>query len=179
MNLKKYLTFISLILLCNTLSFADSKAEIDANINVALQEFYEHSPEGEILSKKAKGILVFPKITKVGFILGAGYGEGALLKNGKTIEYYSNITGSVGYQLGIEKRSQVVLFLEEEALSEFIESDGWDGGADASFTIATIGVAGTTSYENIKDPVVAFIFSNQGLMFNFSIEGSKITKLDK
>ena len=178
MSLIKFLLLVAFVLF-HVNSFADSKAEIDANINVALQEFYEHSPEGEILSKKAKGILVFPKLTKVGFILGAEYGEGALLKQGKSVQYYSNITGSVGYQVGIEKRAQVVLFLEDDALNDFIKSDGWDGGADASFSIATIGAGGVASYENIKDPVVAFIFSNKGLMLNFSIEGSKITKLNK
>ena len=31
----------------------------------------------------------------------------------------------------------------------------------------------------IKDPVIGFIFSNKGLMYNLTFEGSKITKLDK
>jgi hypothetical protein len=30
---------------------------------------------------------------------------------------------------------------------------------------------------NIKEPVIGFIFSNRGLMYNLTFEGSKITRL--
>jgi len=32
---------------------------------------------------------------------------------------------------------------------------------------------------SINDPVVGFIFSSKGLMYNLTLEGSKITKIDK
>ena len=32
--------------------------------------------------------------------------------------------------------------------------------------------------ENIKDPIISFIFSPKGLMVNASVEGTKITKID-
>ena len=37
----------------------------------------------------------------------------------------------------------------------------------------------TIDTANIKDPVVGFIFGAKGLMYNLTLEGSKIHKLDK
>jgi len=33
--------------------------------------------------------------------------------------------------------------------------------------------------ETLKKPIIAFVFSNKGLMANLTLEGSKITKIDK
>jgi lipid-binding SYLF domain-containing protein len=38
---------------------------------------------------------------------------------------------------------------------------------------------GDVDTNTIKDPVIGFIFSNKGLMYNLIFEGSKITRLDK
>ena len=32
---------------------------------------------------------------------------------------------------------------------------------------------------NIKDPIVAFVFGQKGLMYNLTLEGSKVNKLHK
>ena len=37
----------------------------------------------------------------------------------------------------------------------------------------------TIDSKNIKDPVVGFIFNSKGLMYNLTLEGSKITKINK
>jgi lipid-binding SYLF domain-containing protein len=44
--------------------------------------------------EKAIGILVFPGIVKGGFIVGGQYGEGALIKDGKTVGYYNTVAAS-------------------------------------------------------------------------------------
>jgi lipid-binding SYLF domain-containing protein len=42
-----------------------------------------------------------------------------------------------------------------------------------------MGAGKTIDTNNLKDPVVGFIFGSKGLMYNLTLEGSKITKLDK
>ena len=32
---------------------------------------------------------------------------------------------------------------------------------------------------DITDPIVGFVFSNEGLMYNLTLEGSKYTKIDR
>ena len=92
-------------------------------------------------------------------------------------QYYNNISGSVGFQFGVEKRSEVIIFLDKTALISFQTSGGWDGGADGSVAIATFGTGEAFTLENIKDPIVSFIFSPEGLMVNASLEGTKISKI--
>ena len=177
MQLLKPIFLIFLLSLSNVI-FAASKIEIDAEIDEALEFLYKESPAAKTLAAKAKGILVFPSIVKAGWVFGGSYGEGALLVNEKKVQYYNNISGSLGFQFGIEKRSEIIMFLEQSALDNFKKNDGWDGGADGSIAIATFGAGMDVTVENIKDPIISFIFSPKGLMVNASVEGTKITKID-
>ena len=55
------------------------------------------------------------------------YGEGALIIGGKKVQYYNNIAGSIGFQIGVEKSSEVYMFLKADALKEFRNASGWSG----------------------------------------------------
>jgi len=176
--MKKISALVLIIMFYTQTIVAASKAEIDAEIRVALEELYKFSPVAEELSKNAKGILIFPNIFKAGFILGAAYGEGALIVDGIKVQYYNNIAGSIGFQLGAEKRSEVYIFLDDKALEEFRNSEGWNGGGDANVSIAIWGVGELVDIQSVKDPVVAFVYSNQGLMYNISLEGSKFSRIN-
>ena len=76
------------LLIFSQAGFTASKAEVDAEINAALDELYKTSPAAKELASKAKGILVFPSIVKAGFVIGGSYGEGALIIGGKKVQYY-------------------------------------------------------------------------------------------
>lgn len=47
-----------------TPAMADTAAQIDKDVNAALQKLYTQTPAAKDLSKVAKGILVFPSIIK-------------------------------------------------------------------------------------------------------------------
>lgn len=178
--MKKIIPFIATILLMfSQVGFAASKAEIDAEIKAALAELYKTTPAAKELSARAQGILVFPSIVKAGLGIGGSYGEGALIIGGKKVQYYNNIAGSIGFQIGVEKRSEVYMFLKADALKQFRNASGWNAGGDASVAVAIWGAGGAANVESIKDPVVAFVFSPKGLMYNLTLEGSKINKIDK
>ena len=179
MRLRLGMWILLLLVSFSQLSIAASKAEIDAQIDEVLQKFFEFSPAAKTLASKAEGILVFPSIVKAGWVIGGSYGEGALRVKNQNIQYYNNISGSVGFQFGIEKRSEILIFMSKDALVYFQKNKGWDGGADGSVAIANFGVGEDLTAENIKDPVISFIFSPQGLMVNASLEGTKISKIDE
>ena len=69
--------------------------------------------------------------------------------------------------------------MTEEAFDRFRSSDGWEIGVDGSVTVVKAGVAGEIDTTTIGDPVIGFVFGEEGLMANLSLEGAKITKLDK
>ena len=91
-------------------AWAASAREIDAGIEETLERFYEEVDAGKKLVKDAKGVLVFPGVYKAGIVLGGEYGEGALQINGKTVDYYSSTSASIGLQLGAQKKRIVILY---------------------------------------------------------------------
>ena len=157
----------------------DSREELDANVREAIEELYKHSSAAKELAGHASGMLVFPKVVKGGAIIGGEYGEGALLVGGGTVTYYSLASGSIGFQLGVQRKSQVILFMNPKVLEKFRNSKGWKAGVDGSVALATLGAGGQIDTETRKKPIIGFIFSNKGLMYNLTFEGSKISKIEK
>ncbi|MDO6419541.1 YSC84-related protein [Amphritea sp. 2_MG-2023] len=176
------------VMLCVTLSLlmfmpyqahAASAQEIESKVNQALSELYQHSAAGKELATNAAGILVFPEVIKAGIGIGGEYGEGALRVGGKTVSYYNVASASIGFQLGAQIKAEVLLFMTADALAKFRHSDGWEAGVDGSVALATLGAGGTLDSNTLQQPIIGFIFSNKGLMYNLSIEGSKITKIQR
>ena len=160
-------------------ALAASKAEIDAEVQEAIDNFYKHTSAGKRLAQQASGMLVFPKVFKAGIGIGGEYGEGALLVKGRTAAYYSIAAASIGFQLGAQVRSQIILFMNQKVLDNFRKSQGWQAGVDGSVALATLGAGGEISTETAKEPIIGFIFSNKGLMYNLTFEGSKITRIER
>ena len=158
---------------------AASKQEIDAEVREAPANFKTQTSAGHELGQKAAGMLVFPSVIKAGVGIGGEYGEGALLVKGKTVAYYNIAAASIGFQLGAQARTEIILLMTENALSKFRGSEGWKAGVDGSVALATLGAGGSIDTETAKKPIIGFIFSNKGLMANLTFEGSKITKLDR
>ena len=158
---------------------AASAKEIDIEVDAAIEKFKTEVGGGAKFLKSADGVLVFPSVIKAGFGIGGEYGEGALRINGKTVEYYSTAAASIGFQIGAQSKTVVLVFLDAKALQAFRASKGWKAGVDGSVALVKLGAGGAIDSENIKDPIVGFVFSNKGLMYNLTLEGSKYTKLDK
>jgi len=171
---------VGLILVFSTsLSFAGTAKEIDVSVDVALERFNKEIPGADSFVKKAKAVLVFPSVIKVGIGIGGEYGEGALRIGGKTVDYYSTMAASIGFQLGAQAKSIVLVFTEEGALKQFRNSDGWKAGVDGSVALISLGMGDSLDTINVKDPIVAFVFGQKGLMYNLTLEGSKFTKLQR
>ena len=63
--------------------------KIDRNVDEALNELYSTVPGAQELGVQAEGILIIPKIRKLGFFASGAYGEGALLIGPAKVDYYS------------------------------------------------------------------------------------------
>ena len=171
--------YVSFSLLFPIVASAASSEEINVGVDATLKRFGNEVTGGSEFLKKANGVLVFPKVIKAGVGIGGEYGEGALRIAGKTVEYYSTAAASIGLQLGAQTKSIVLVFLTNNALSNFRKSDGWKAGVDGSVALVEWGVGEDINTIDIKDPVVGFVFGNKGLMFNLTLEGSKFTKIVK
>lgn len=174
--------FIFVLLIAPNFSHVAQAAtakEIDVSVDVVLDRFKNDVKGAEGYLASAKGVLVLPNVVRVGFFFGGEYGEGALIVDGKTVDYYSTAAGSFGFQFGAQSKDIVIIFMEEKALTKFRDSLGWSAGVDGSIVIVDEGAGGSLDTENAKDPIVGFVFGLKGLMLNLSLEGSKFTKLAK
>jgi len=172
---------LALAAMAFTLAFAPvahagTAAEIDAAVKDALKRFSTEVKGGPEFLNSAKGMLVFPKVYKGGFIVGVEGGEGALLIGGKTADYYKTAAASWGLQAGAQAKTVIVAFMTDEALEKFRNSSGWKAGVDGSVAMVDVGAGAALDTKTIKDPVVGFVFGQKGLMANLTLEGSKYEK---
>jgi lipid-binding SYLF domain-containing protein len=158
---------------------AASAKEIDAGADDAIEKFEKEVNGGKSFLESSKGMLVFPRVLKGGAGFGGEYGEGAFRTKGKTVDYYSMLQGSFGFQLGGEIKTVYLVFRDEAAMNRFREGEGWKAGVDGSVSLVTVGAGGTIDTNNMKDPIVAFVLGQKGLMYNLSLEGTKFTKQHK
>lgn len=158
---------------------AASGAEIDADVDRTLQRFHHQIGGARDLTHRAAGVLVFPSVVKAGMGIGGEYGEGALRIRGRTVSYFNTVSASVGFQLGVQARSVIILFMTDHALESFRRKKGWKVGVDGSVALVTLGVGGSIDSNQIKQPVIGFILDNKGLMYNLTLEGSKITPISR
>jgi len=169
--------FTFFLFLLPQVSVAATRAEINRDVNIALDTLYRTSPAAKKISTISKGVLVFPGIIKGGFVVGGQYGEGALRVNGKTKGYYNTVSASYGLQAGAQSFGYALFFLDQKSLDYLNKSDGWELGTTPNLVVVDKGVARELSTTTANSGIYAFIFNQKGLMAGISIEGSKITRI--
>ena len=181
MNIKIVLatTGLAIALAAGVTAFAATEAQIDNKVSATLVHFNALNPENKTLGNKAAGVLVFPRVTKGGAGVAGEFGEGALRIDGKNVAYYSVSSASVGLTLGLAKHKEVILFMTQDGLDKFMSGHGWTIGADTNVAVLSKGAGGEYDTKTLQRPILGFVFGEKGLIGDVSLEGSKITKLDK
>jgi lipid-binding SYLF domain-containing protein len=155
----------------------DKRHTIDAGVDSTLARLYGAAKGSRELVSKAHGVLTFPSVIDAGFVVGGQYGEGSLRVGGRTVGYYSMVTGSIGWQIGAQSRAIVFLFMTDESLDRFRSTDGWSAGGDASVAVLKVGANGDVDTSTATGQVDAFVLTNSGLMAGVSLDGTKVTRL--
>jgi lipid-binding SYLF domain-containing protein len=179
-SLKRGITFL---LITFTVSFgfahADTRSEINNEARSVLKQLIASNANAKKLSEKAIATLVFPEVTKAGFILGGQYGDGVLFRQGRPVAYYNTAGGSYGLQAGAQQFGYVLFFMKEGALSALDSTQGFELGVGPSVVLVDQGAASSTTTITTQDDIYAFITAQKGVMAGIGIQGNKITKLDK
>ena len=156
---------------------AASAAQIDSAARAALRGLYTVNPKARALGSHARAVLVFPSITKAGFLVAAQHGEGALITARGTAGYYSSVAGSYGLQAGIQKFGYAVFFMTGRSMNHLHGQGGWELGSAPSLVVVDKGMAASLSTTNLKKDIYAFFFNQKGLMGGVGLQGSKITEI--
>ena len=170
-------------LLMPSASSAATAQAIDTAADKTLQQFRTQVKGGDAFLRGAKGTLVFPEVIQAGIGIGGEYGEGVLRVKGRSVAYYSIKAGSIGFQLGAQRKSILVVFLQDQALKKFRDTartdKSWQVGVDGSVTLLNLGAQASINSATVNQPIVGFVFGQQGLMYNLSLQGSKVSKIQR
>lgn len=158
---------------------AATAKNLDIDSQQALQTLYRIHPLARRLGHEAKAILVFPNMVKAGLVFGGSYGEGELIEGSTVVDYYDSVTGSWGLQIGAQSYGYAVFLMTNKAVRYIKETKGWEFGVGPTVVLVDAGMAKNFSTSTMHNDAYAFIFSQQGLMAGISIEGTKISRINR
>jgi lipid-binding SYLF domain-containing protein len=151
-------------------------AQIDARVRETQAYLFSKFPGTQQLANRSSGILTMPLVTEAGFGFGGAYGRGVLEIKGAKVDYYSAAKASIGFQIGAQQYAHMLFFTTDQALQDFRRSPGWAASADIRY--ATPDEGGSIGKETTElDPVIAFVFGQQGLMAGATLSGVKYTRI--
>jgi lipid-binding SYLF domain-containing protein len=151
--------------------------DLDANARAALSRLKAQIPLAGILEKRAVAVLVFPEVTKAGFMIGGEYGNGIMYRGGRFAGHYNTAGVSYGLQAGAQTFGYAMFFMNESALRALDAADGYQVGVGPSVVVLDTGTAKSYTSETLTKDAYAFVFGQQGLMAGAGLEGTKITRL--
>lgn len=160
-----------------TNAVAATAAEINAKVSTAMAQFRKDVKDADGYLKEAKAVLIIPDVKKVGFVVAAQWGTGALQVGGKTVDYYKMDAGSAGFQAGYQSADFVFIFFTQEAVDQFRQSEGWTVGAETGLTFVEAGVGASADTLKGQGDVAGFSFGQEGLMAGWSAKGTKFTRV--
>lgn len=164
-------------------AFADSDSDT--------VELFKGIDKSARLLEECYGYAVFPNIGKVGFLVGGARGEGHVYAQGQRVGATVMNQLSVGFQLGAQDYSEIILFRDESAFRDFT-SGNFEFDADAGVTAITASAsasAGTNGAEGsasggIHDAtggggyykgMAVFTLAKGGLMYEAALAGQKFS----
>lgn len=130
--------------------------------------------------RTARGIAIFPSVTKGAFIVGAQGGSGVVLARGAdgTWSYpafYNLASGSFGLQAGFQSADVVLILRSERAVRAIIRNQGKFGG-DLQFALGEIGGGISASTTTALGADVVGFSNVSGLFAGMSLEGAGIIR---
>ncbi|MEM1105087.1 MAG: lipid-binding SYLF domain-containing protein [Pseudomonadota bacterium] len=164
---------------CTTTPSGFNETIVRADSRTALSRLVDDNPAASAIASQAHSVLVFPEVVKGGLVIGGSYGEGARLRDGEAVAYYTAYSGSWGLQAGAQSYGYALFLMNEEAVDYLDRSDGWEVGVGPTIVVVDAGVAENLSTSTLREDAYAIIFDQRGLMAGVSIEGTKITRVEE
>lgn len=134
----------------------------------------------DYLLKRARGVMIFPRVVKAGLLFGAEGGNGlmaARLPDGSWSApvFYAMGGASVGLQLGVQRVTLILVFMDDRAVDRAMGKD-FMLGADATLAAGDALAAAEVSTASYS-PDIYFFSSVEGLFMGAALTG-KVMNLD-
>lgn len=157
---------------CNTApKTVEGKSDIERDAAVALSKAQTSDPTLVSVLDRSAGYAVFPSVGKGGAGIGGAYGKGVVYERGVAVGYCDLSQASIGFQLGGQAYTEIVVFENQQAVNTFKQGNlRFDAQATA---VALKSGAGANA--KFTDGVAVFTMDEQGLMFEASLGGQQFT----
>ena len=151
--------------------------------SLLVNEMARQSDAKDIAStiSRAKGIAVFPRVMKAGFIFGAEEGQGVVLlrsaNGGWSGPSFVGIAGaSAGLQIGAEQIGLLLVINNEKGLYAFTGGNSFKLGADIAVAAGPVGREfGAATNAPMKASIYSYSMA-RGLFAGISLSGSIINQ---
>jgi lipid-binding SYLF domain-containing protein len=141
------------------------------DVTEALAVFVERDSSIAVAIEQAAGYAVFPRVLKGGIGVGGARGSGELIERGRAVGSTTLTQVTVGFQLGGQSYSELILFESDRSLQAFKQGN-FEFAAQVSAVAAAEGAAANAKFEQgVK--VVTFV--RGGLMYEAAVGGQKFT----
>ena len=115
--------------------------------------------------------VVFPKIVKAGFIFGANYGEGYLVRDGEVVTRIDLAGGTLGLQAGAQSYAQVTYILSEERYSDLLREDRLSLSGSVSLAVSEQIQNAVMTSDAITGDLYTVQFDETGTLLGASLDG--------
>ena len=123
------------------------------------------------IAKQSVAQVVFPKIVKAGFVIGANYGEGFLVRNDKVVALIDLAGGNLGFQAGAQTYSQVTYILSEKRYQDLIQNNRISLNGSISSAVNGRVQNSILTTDAIKGDLYTVQLKVTGTVFGLSLEG--------
>ena len=171
------LAVLTVALLAPAAALAADRTALERDARNAYNKLVARVPASKALSREADAVLVFPKITKAGLVVGGQYGDGVLFRGDKIVGYYNTSGASYGFQAGAQQFGYAMFLMNEKAVHALTRNEGFEVGVGPSVVVVDQGMGKTMTTTTATEDIYAFIFSQKGLMAGIGIQGNKITPI--
>jgi|SRR5579883_30905 len=128
----------------------------------------------------AQGVVIVPRVVKVGFVVGVRGGHGVVLTRDKDGQWSDPVFvhfggASVGFQAGVESTDVVLVFRTRKSLDRVLKGkDKFTLGADASVAAGPVGRESLAGTDARLDAEVLSYSRSRGLFVGVSLDGAVI-----
>ena len=124
--------------------------DLTAKSRQALRQVAANHPAAARLNKQALAVLVFPRVVKAGFIVGAQTGEGTLFIHGQSSGRYRTVAASYGLQAGVQEYGYALFLMNQKAVNCVNNTRGWEIGTGPSVVIVDKGTARSITTDTLR-----------------------------
>ena len=173
------LAVLTVALLAPAAALAADRTALERDARNAYNKLVARVPAAKALSREADAVLVFPKITKAGLVVGGQYGDGVLFRGDKIVGYYNTSGASYGFQAGAQQFGYAMFLMTDAAIESLSSASGMEIGVGPTVVVVDRGSAANLTTTTTRSDIYAFAFSQRGLMAGLGLQGNRIAKVPR